>query len=80
MGAEPIPSGVGSCFNVECRCKGLSFTLMVSTGCGDDEDDYGEGRYYDEDGNEIDQSEIAIDDFEEVSDEETEEFTKKVKS
>ena len=58
----------------------LGVRIWEILGCGDDEDDYGEGRYYDEDGNEIDQSEIAIDDFEEVSDEETEEFTKKVKS
>lgn len=48
--------------------------------CGsDDEDDYADVRYYDEDGNEIDPSEIDPDEWEEVTDEEAEEFNKKEK-
>lgn len=43
----------------------------------DDEDDYAEVRYYDEDGNELDPSEVE---WEEITDEEAEAFKKKVKA
>lgn len=57
----------------------MAARMLAMLGCGDDEDDYAEVRYYDEDGNEIDPSEIDVDEWEEVTDEEAEEFNKKVK-
>ena len=57
----------------------MAARMLEMLGCSDDEDDYADVRYYDEDGNEIAPSEIDVDEWVEVTDEEAEKFDKRVK-